>query len=101
MASSTFFPWIVILSSAIALIFGVHVVAFPRASRTSRSTLAILSWAAFLGMIGAGMWTLGETPSGLVWSTDFFSLNGSLVARLGLELSVIGLLACWLAALLW
>ncbi len=101
MASSTLFPWILIFSSASALIFGVQLVAFPRASRTSRSTLAILSWAAFLGMIGAGMWTLSETPSGMVWSTDFFSLNGSLVARLGLELSVLGLLGCWLVALLY
>jgi hypothetical protein len=101
MTAQLLFPWIFLFTSALALIFGVQCLVAPRAGRTSRSILALLSAIGFIGMVGVAMWTLGESPDGAAWSVDFFSLDGTLAARLGLEVSLVGILACWLVAVLY
>jgi hypothetical protein len=101
MMAQHLFPWVFLFSSVLALICGVQPVVTPDAGRTMRSVFAIFSAIGFVAMAAVAMWTVGENPGGASWGVEFFSVSQTVTARMGLDVSPVGVLACWLVAVLY
>ena len=96
------FPWIFLLSTALALSF----VMLGRFKVHARSRLGVvvggLSLLAFLAALVTATVGLSGDSGAIVWSTEFFSLSSSgPVVKLGLELAFFPLIVCWGALVLF
>ncbi len=94
-----FFPWILVLAISLSTVFAMLGGGILNRWRT---LLSGLCWAAFLGLIAAAMIIMTDGGGPAQWAVDFMAIPISAdAARLGVENSLVGVLVCWLIALVY